>query len=65
MHNAPFIPEGLAKELRDYVKDIRGHLFASAQGEPLQNHRPWSRTKHEPIDLVSLNSFFQRIFEVG
>jgi integrase len=30
------IPEVLAKELRDYVKGIRGYLFATAQGEPLQ-----------------------------
>jgi len=30
------IPEVLAKELRNYVKGIRGYLFATAQGEPLQ-----------------------------
>jgi len=30
------IPEVLASELRDYVRGIRGYLFATAQGKPLQ-----------------------------
>ena len=30
------IPEGLASNLRDYVSGLSGYLFATAQGEPLQ-----------------------------
>jgi len=30
------IPEVLARELRDYITSVRGYLFATAQGKPLQ-----------------------------